>query len=102
MAQVRYAEIRKKKAEQTVANVVNRLAGREEIDFVKEERRKNTLWYQRWASMADFLKTNPSQAEILKYGYALVEMCSGHGYQRIARISAELLEQVIRDKELTK
>jgi hypothetical protein len=102
MAKVAYAKHREEKAKQIIANVQNRLAGRPEIDYGKEARRRDCMWYGRWKSMAEFLKTNPSQAEMLRYGYALVEMCSGHGYMRIARISAEMLEQVIRDENLTK
>ena len=100
MPKVKFANHRKKQAKQTVENVLHRMLNEPERDFSKDTRQRSGVWYGRWKEMADFLSKNPSKAEILRYGFFLVEMCSGHGYRHVACSSAEMLELVILDKKL--
>jgi len=100
MPRTKYRSHRKKVADETIENVRNRLCGRSLRDFPKDAGQRKGRWYREWSEMASFLETNPPPSAILRYGYRLVEMCSGHGYTRIARASEEMLELVIYDKKL--
>ena len=89
-------------ATKIATNVMERIQGRPERNFQKEARQRRGFWYSQWMELGKFLQRNPSQEEILRFGYKIVEQCSGHGKQFIAQASAEMLNLVVEDLNLTR
>lgn len=53
--------------------------------------------YSRWRKMAEFLKTKPSDVEIMKYVDSLLNEMHAYGSMQAAGYAAESLEEVIKE-----